>query len=112
MCYFRNSSGCDNKDQLVQIMHVLGNPTDEEDKSFQHLLEFPKDVNKICTIENALPSSTDKKLVELIKKIFQYNPLKRPTANECMRSPYFDELFKPGITLPNGNTLPHLPRPE
>lgn len=104
--------GCNNEDQLVQIMQILGNPTDEEDKSFQHKLKFPKNVNKICSIEMALPLSTDKNLLALLKRIFVYNPAKRPTADECMRSPYFDELFKEGAKLPNGNPLPHLPRPE
>lgn len=103
--------GSDNKDQLIQIMHVLGEPTNEDNESFQHQLDFPKNVSKICSVEMALPSSTDKQLVDLLKKIFVYNPLKRPSANECMKSHYFDELFESGVKLPNGSSLPPLPKP-
>ena len=101
--------GCCNEDHLVQIMHVIGKPTPDDDKSFEHPIPFP-DVEQICTLENALPLSCDQDLLQLLKRIFVYNPRKRPTAEECCRSPYFDELFKEGVKLPNGNPLPELPR--
>lgn len=104
--------GCDNHDQLMQIMHVLGPPTEEDDKSFEHSLPFPKDVEKICSIELALPLSTDKNLLELLQSIFVYNPSKRPSAIECMKSPYFNELFVEGLKLPNGNPMPPITRPQ
>ena len=102
--------GMDNGDHMVQIMHVLGRPTADDEASFDHALPFPN-VEKICSIENALPLSIDKDLLELLKSIFVYNPHKRPTANQCMKSPYFNELFEEGVKLPNGNPLPPLPRP-
>ncbi|OHS96972.1 Glycogen synthase kinase-3 [Tritrichomonas foetus] len=102
--------GCDNDDHLVQIMHVLGRPSASDEASFEHPKPFPQ-VEQICSLENALPLSTDENLLELLRRIFVYNPNKRPTAEECMRSPYFDELFVEGVKLPNGNPLPNLPRP-
>jgi glycogen synthase kinase 3 beta len=60
----------------------------------------------------ALPLSTDPELLKLLKAIFVYNPSKRPTATECMRSAYFNELFIEGVKLPNGNPLPPLPRAQ
>ena len=101
--------GSCNEDHLVQIMHVIGQPTPDDEKSFEHPIPFPK-VKQICTIENALPLSTDPELLKLLKRIFVYNPAKRPTAVECCQSPYFNELFEEGVKLPNGHDLPELPR--
>ena len=101
--------GSCNEDHLVQIMHVIGKPTPDDAKSFEHPIPFPN-VEQICTLENALPLSCDPDLLQLLKDIFVYNPRKRPTAEECCRSPYFAELFQEGVKLPNGNPLPELPR--
>jgi glycogen synthase kinase 3 beta len=103
--------GSCNADQLVQIMQILGRPTEDDDRSFIHPMPFP-DVEQICTVEMALPLSVDPDLLKLLKAIFVYNPDKRPTAMECMRSPYFNELFVEGVKLPNGNPLPALPKPR
>jgi glycogen synthase kinase 3 beta len=103
--------GSCNEDQLVQIMQILGKPTEDDDVSFMHPKPFPN-VDQICTVEMALPLSTGPELLKLLKSIFVYNPNKRPTATECMRSAYFDELFREGVKLPNGNPLPPLPRPH
>jgi glycogen synthase kinase 3 beta len=103
--------GSSNEDQLVQIMRILGPPTAEDEASFEHPLPFPK-VEKICSIELALPLSIDPELLELLKSIFVYNPHKRPNADQLMRSPYFNELFQTGVKLPNGAPLPELPRPS
>jgi glycogen synthase kinase 3 beta len=102
--------GASNDDQMVQIMHVLGNPTEEDVVGFQHPLPFP-DVEQICTVERALPLSTDPELLKVLQAIFVYNPNRRPTASECMHSPYFNDLFVAGTTLPNGNPFPLLPKP-
>jgi glycogen synthase kinase 3 beta len=102
--------GSCNDDQLVQILHVLGRPTDEDQLSFEHPIPFPE-VEQICTVERALPLSTDPELLKVLKAIFVYNPGRRPTAGECMGSPYFNDLFVEGVTLPNGNPLPALPKP-
>jgi glycogen synthase kinase 3 beta len=103
--------GSCNSDHLVQIMHVLGPPTAEDDASFDHPVPFPN-VEQICTLEMALTLSTNKDLIQLLKSIFVYNPNKRPTAVECMKSPYFSDLFAKDAKLPNGNPLPKLPCPE
>jgi glycogen synthase kinase 3 beta len=102
--------GSSNADQMVQIMRVLGNPTREDDAAFEHPLPFPQ-VEKICSLEIALPLSVDPDLLAMLKAIFVYNPHKRPTAEQLMRSPYFAELFQPGTKLPSGVPLPELPRP-
>jgi glycogen synthase kinase 3 beta len=99
--------GSSNEDQLTQIMQVLGRPTAADANSFEHPLPFPE-VEQICSLAIALPLSTPEELLVLLKRIFTCNPGARPTAEECMASPYFDELFSPGVTLPNGAALPQL----
>jgi glycogen synthase kinase 3 beta len=69
-------------------------------------------VERICSLELALPLSIDPNLLDLLKSIFVYNPHRRPEAEQLMKSPYFAELFKPGVRLPNGGQLPELPRPR
>ena len=34
----------------------------------------------------------DPLLIDLVKKIMEYSPLKRITAGEALKHPYFDEL--------------------
>lgn len=101
--------GSSNEDQLVQILQVIGMPSQEDLRSFECSIKCPK-IEQIATIDRALPLTIDKDLLELLQKIFNFNPTKRPTAVECMRSPYFDELFHEGTKLPNGRSLPRLVR--
>jgi glycogen synthase kinase 3 beta len=100
--------GSSNEDHLVQIMRVLGPPSRADVVSFEHPLPFPT-VEHICSLENALPLATPRDLLALLKQIFSYSPAKRPTAAQCMKSPYFDELYSQGLRLPSGRPLPPLP---
>jgi glycogen synthase kinase 3 beta len=103
--------GSSNKDQLDQIMRVLAPPTEEDMASFEHPIPFPK-VEQVSSLRFALPAATPSALLELLKRIFVYNPDARPSAEECMASSYFDELFEPGTKLPSGAPLSELaPRP-
>jgi glycogen synthase kinase 3 beta len=101
--------GFSNEDQLVQIMRVLGKPTPSDVRSFNHTMPFP-DVDQICSLEIALPSGLPQPLQNLLKSIFCYDPSRRPTARQCMGSPYFSDLFEKSVKLPNGNPIPVLPR--
>jgi len=100
--------GQSNAEQLRQIMQVLGPASESDTKAFDHELPFPV-VERICSLEFALPLSTPKDLLSLLSEIFQYDPKKRPSAAQCMRSRYFDELFAGGATLPSGEAPPDLP---
>jgi glycogen synthase kinase 3 beta len=99
--------GASNADQLDQIMRVIGPPRDGDAESFEHALAFPR-VEQICSLRVALPRATEPELLRLLERIFVYNPGARPTAEECMASTYFDELFAEGTRLPGGGALPHL----
>jgi glycogen synthase kinase 3 beta len=101
--------GASNDEQLIQIMQVLGPPAQGDSQSFMHPQPFPE-VECISSLHYALPLSTPTDLLDLLGRIFNYNPKNRPSAEECMRSPYFDELFKDGVKLPSGNSLPPIPR--
>ena len=103
--------GNDDLDQLDQIIHILGKPTDDDLSSFDHEVQCLSNENQICNLETALPYKIDHDVLSLLKEIFVYNPSKRPTARECMKSPYFNELFEPNVKLSNGNDLPSIPKP-
>jgi glycogen synthase kinase 3 beta len=101
--------GSSNHEQLVQIVQILGKPTNEDVHAFTHTMPYP-DVDQICSVDLALPLEVPPALLKLLKSIFQYDPAERPTARQCMGSPYFDELFSSDVKLPNGNPIPVLPR--
>jgi serine/threonine protein kinase len=84
-------AGESNAGQLVQILQIIGMPSREDACSFDHSIPFPE-VEQICSLKNCLPSGTDKDLLDLLSAIFVYNPSKRPSASECLMSPYFDDF--------------------
>jgi glycogen synthase kinase 3 beta len=97
--------------QLQEIAKVLGPPTDEELRSFQHGAHV--DVHEPATLklEQVLPRHTPSDLLDLMKSILIYTPSARPTAAECMNHACFQELFELDITMPSGKPLPQLIRP-
>jgi len=99
--------GDSNEDQLIQIMKVIGPPSQEDSNSFEHEIPFP-DVEQIADLSIALPSSVDHELLDLLRRIFVYNPKQRPTCQQCIDSPYFDELFSSSAKRRNGKALPIL----
>jgi glycogen synthase kinase 3 beta len=99
--------GSSNEDQLDQIMRVLGRPTEEDANSFKHPIPFPE-TEQVSSLRFALPAATPQALLELLNRILVYNPNARPSAEECMASAYFDELFETGAKMPSGAPLPQL----
>lgn len=96
--------------QLNEIIRIIGPPSDSDLQSFQHEdLDLP-DMKAEYSLEQVLPDHTPKDVLDLLERIFVYNPKLRPTALECMKHPCFDDLFVPGITLPNKKALPPLDR--
>lgn len=102
--------------QLYEIIKVIGQPNDE-DLTFQydlsdHELMKMRKIEQKTTLKNSLPSHTPPEAIELLTEIFQFNPDKRPSADECLRHRCFDELFKDGVTMPNKQPIPNLERPD
>ncbi|OHT01685.1 CMGC family protein kinase [Tritrichomonas foetus] len=98
--------------QFYEIVKIMGKPTNEDLASFQHqtVPEIPD--LEFTPLETVLPRHTPRDLLDLFLTIFKYNPQKRPTANQCMGHPFFDDIFDPEITMPDGSPLPPLSRTE
>lgn len=87
---FRGSSEFD---QLIQIFKILGTPTDLDwsllyDCPGWH--EYPNfrgiDLRELTPLSAA-------SAVDLLKRMFVFDPAKRPSAEECLRHPYFASVF-------------------
>ncbi|CEF71166.1 Protein kinase domain and Serine/threonine-/dual specificity protein kinase, catalytic domain and Protein kinase-like domain-containing protein [Strongyloides ratti] len=96
-------------DQLVEIIKVLGTPTKEQIRKMNpNYTEYkfpnigPHPWNKVFR------PRTDPLAIQLVHDLVQYDPNKRPTAYEALKSPFFDELKRHGYRLPSGARLPPL----
>lgn len=129
--------GSTSLNQLFEIMRVIGRPTESDLATFRHnkQIEIPDFVfnpncnnaninsnlvgssesikkenvltNKLCPLKQLLPSFTPPELLDLLNSIFVFAPHRRPTAEECMRHPFFKDLFDVPI-MPSGNPMPRL----
>lgn len=102
--------GASSVGQITEIAKVIGPPSQEDLDSFEHSEDttvFPK---QVTSLKERLPPHTPPDLLDLLEKIFIYNPVKRPDAQECLNHPFFDDLFKGGVTMQNGRPLPVLER--
>lgn len=84
------------KDQMEVILDVIGTPNCDDDIDFltnpdakAFLSFFEKKERKDFKL---LFPNLDSNGIDLIERILQFNPLKRPTADECLNHPYFDDL--------------------
>lgn len=96
--------------QLSSIVKIIGRPTDDDLSSFEHNAEMPFGIKQTSNLKTVLPAHTPSDVLDLLNKIFLYNPTKRITAAEALRHPCFDDLFQNGIHLPNGQAFPVLER--
>jgi len=97
--------GDSNSDQLLEIIKVLGTPTDEQVRSmnpamkefvFPHIQPYPW--------RKVFKTEVDPLLLDLLSKVLTYSPQKRVDPLEALLHPYFDELrdrnFKVGGKQP------------
>jgi serine/threonine protein kinase len=101
-------AGSSSLGQLHEIAKVLGRPTDEEMTTFQHGAEVELLAEREVSLEDVLPKHTPPDILDLLRKIFVYNPSARPTALECLRHSCFEELFHLNIQLPSKRPFPLL----
>lgn len=102
--------GNTSKSQLNEIVAVIGRPTTDDLNSFSH----PRAIvtgTQTTNLQRLLPKHTPSDILDLLSKIFVYNPKERWTAEKCMSHPCFDELFKRDKKMPNGNAMPTLENP-
>jgi glycogen synthase kinase 3 beta len=102
--------GSDSVGQLTEIAKVIGPPREADLASFPHTLDLKLPASARTSLQATLPGHALLEVLDLLKKIFVYNPGERPTALECMQHNCFDDLFVPGMCLPNQQPLPPLDR--
>jgi glycogen synthase kinase 3 beta len=96
-------------DQLVEIIRILGNPSETEIKSMNpdYFIERPFPIVQPRSFSQVIPGS-DELTIDFLYKIFRYDPKERLTAIELLVHPYFDELRDPETKLSANIELPHL----
>ena len=87
-------------DQLGKIFEVIGTPTGEGDLDFiqndPKALEYVKSFKAQSPIdlEDKYPA-TDPRGLEILRKMLEFSPIKRLTAEQALRDPYFDDIRIP-----------------
>lgn len=103
-------SSCTPIEQLTEIISILGQPNLSDFEKHEHAAIIIS-AKKTKSLEKMLPRNTPKDLMSLLKKILVYCPEKRPTSDECINSPFFDDIIgKDDIQMPNGKKAPKLTR--
>jgi glycogen synthase kinase 3 beta len=97
-------------DQLAAIVRIIGLPTEADLASFARSPTIHATGAQVRSLHFTLPRHTPEDLLSLLESIFVFNPTKRPTARQILRHKCFDDLFRPGKTLPNGRPIPRLDR--
>ena len=99
-------NGANNMEILQNITKIVGTPKPEDLTTFEHTKKYPLFGVKTTTLKATLPKFATPEFIDLLTQIFVYDPTKRPTAAQCMKHPFFAELFTPDVKLPNGRPLP------
>jgi glycogen synthase kinase 3 beta len=96
--------------QLHEIVKVIGPPTEADLATFLHSSRIQMAPDASTSLERVLPRHTPPDLMDLMKRIFVYQPGKRPSAQSCMNHCCFDELFQRKLQMPDGRPFPVLER--
>jgi glycogen synthase kinase 3 beta len=96
------------KEQLYEIMKILGTPTKEELTNMNGKyknLKLPK-INAKPWATVFKNKNNDPLYIDLVSKLHVYEPESRLTPYKALCHPYFDDLRKSDVKLPNGKPLP------
>ncbi|KAJ2698149.1 glycogen synthase kinase 3 [Coemansia sp. IMI 203386] len=96
-------------DQLVEIIKILGTPSKEQIRTMNPNYvdhRFPQ--IKPHPLQRLFRNRASPEALDLIRRLLEYTPTKRPSAIEAMAHPFFDELRDPETKLYNGTDLPEL----
>ena len=96
-------------DQLLEIMKILGTPTNEQLKAMKgkniNTSKIPK-INQMPWKEVFKGKNNDELFIDLVEKLLVYEPMKRLSPYQALLHPYFDELKKKDVVLPDNKKLP------
>ncbi|TFY81464.1 hypothetical protein EWM64_g2551 [Hericium alpestre] len=86
------------KDQLIRIIEVLGNPDERDWPGMKDMPEYAN-VRRLDPLPNRLQGWCHNRVygagVDLLRQLFQYDPDKRLTAKEAMLHKWFHEEPRP-----------------
>jgi len=100
--------GDSNSDQLIEIIKILGTPSDEQVRSMNPAMkEFVFPYIQPYPWKKVFKSEVDPLLIDLISKVLTYSPQKRLHPLEALLHPYFDELRDRNFKV-NGKQPPNL----
>ena len=87
-------NGDSNIDQLIQIIKLLGMPSEEDWEGFKDYLpsDFPIPSENAPEFSKFFPEETDPDLLDLLSGLLQMNPQKRLTAEQAVHHKYFDSI--------------------
>ena len=96
------------KEQLYEIIKILGTPSKEEINEMNpkvHITKLPNIPHKLW--KDVFKDKTDDLLfIDLVDKLLVYEPEKRLTPYQALNHPFFEEMKKKDFKLPNGNSVP------
>ena len=96
-------------DQLMEIIKVLGTPTNDQIKYMGgkpiNVDKLPKCVKKKWK-DYFKGKSSDLLFIDLVEKLLIYEPDKRLGPYRAMCHPFFNDIKKKNVTLPENKTLP------
>ena len=94
------------QEQLKKIIELFGGPKEEDLSGIPNKKEIAYQVRKFKPkpLEQIFPN-TSKDLLDLLGKMFVYNPKKRITAMEIMAHKFFDDLRNKDTCLNNGKYI-------
>ncbi|KAK9764275.1 cyclin-dependent protein kinase [Basidiobolus ranarum] len=96
------------KNQLTKIFEVIGTPTKErwpmidQMPEYHNLSSFRTYPNNLKGILQSTSSCKSESAFQLLASMFEYDPLKRITAEEALDHPYFQEDPKPTLNSFSG----------
>jgi serine/threonine protein kinase len=86
-------------DQLSMIFEVIGTPSDEtlenlldDEETLTYAKSFPK--QRALNLESIYPG-TEQRGIDLLRRMLEFDPTKRISAEDAIKDPYFDDIRLP-----------------
>ena len=94
------------EDQIKRIIDFFGGPKEEDLIGISRAHEIAQSTRKIKPKKlETIFTKCPKDLIDLLNKMFLYNPQKRITAMEIMAHPFFDDLRNKDLCTNNGKFM-------